>query len=208
MMKSLVLAVLCLLLTGAVAGANRNFYAAPPGSRSGESRLTVTARIYQGREDEQATPVAARFFLFKRSFVEILKSRNFQPVDDRDRIVSDEESYLEAFAELAVGSDDTFETDEETSLLALLLDDVVAANRVAVIRTDECGRSAAKSLPPGSYYLFGYASFDGEIYIWNLPVRVAGEENRLQIDQYNADAVISDRRLFYPTPYFNPGNSR
>ena len=185
-----------------------------PSLPPGDGSLTIRARIYEGADDAQATPVSSVFYLFKRSFVEILRSRHFTPEDDdddndapaaspgsADRTDRTETAYLEAYAALTASGDELFGVDEETTLLRWLLDDAVAANRVAVFRTGDDGRSRTKTLPSGDYYLFGAATFNGELFVWNVPAHIGNGDRTLEIDQYNAGAAIGDRRRFYPNSY-------
>lgn len=147
-------------------------------------KLFVSANIFDGDEDERKQPLAARFYIFRRSFVSFLKEKDFEPVDENDNLLTTEEAFLEAVAY-------TLTTDaEEGVLLSLLINDVIVKNRISVITTDSQGFGKSGNLKKGNYYLFGYAQSGNEIFVWNIPVKISGGQKHLEIDQYNADTVI------------------
>ena len=102
-----------------------------------------------------------------------------------------ETAYLEAFAAAVDGDGAINAETEETALLGWLMESAIAENKIAAIKTDAEGNSRVKQLPVGDYYLFGYARFDDEIFVWNLPLKISGESVSIEVDQYYADAVIS-----------------
>ncbi len=147
--------------------------------------LTVSANIYYGDEDEEQTPVSAGFYLLRRSAVDVLKSKNFQPIDERGEPLGGESDYLEAFARAVTDPDD------KSQLLALLIQNAIGENQLAALKTDRFGDSKAKTVKSGYYYLFGHAQVNDEIFVWNLPVRLYAGQNRVEIDQHNADVILS-----------------
>jgi hypothetical protein len=149
--------------------------------------LSVSARIYYGDEDEEQTPVSASFYLLRRSAVDILKSKNFQPVDERDKPLAGESDYLEAFARAVTDPED------ESQLLALLIQNAIGENQIAAVKTDRLGFGKSKTVASGNYYLFGHAQINDEIFLWNFPVTLSAgrKRNRVEIDQHNAEVVVS-----------------
>lgn len=147
--------------------------------------LTVSANIYYGDEDEEQSPVSTRFYLLPASAVEILKSRNFHPVDENDEPLDGESAYLEALARAVAGRDD------ESRIISTLIQEAIRSCQIAALETDRRGIGKTKTIRSGNYHLFGYARIDDEFFVWNLPVRAALGRNRIEIDQHNAEGVIN-----------------
>lgn len=147
--------------------------------------LTVSANIYYGDGDEDQTPVNASFYLLRRSAVDVLKNKNFQPIDDKGKPLDGESDYLEAFARAVT------EPDDESRLLALLIQNAIGENQLTVVKTDRLGSGVSKTVVGGNYYFFGHAQINDEIFVWNLPVKLSAGRNRVEIDQHNAEVVLS-----------------
>jgi len=147
-------------------------------------RLSVSANITGGNEDEIRKPLKAKFYLLRKSFVEILKSEDFHPVDEDDNDLTGDEDFLKATA-YALTSD-----DEESVLLSVLIEESIRVSRISVIDTDSDGFGKSETLKSGSYYLFGYAKLENEMFVWNLPLKISGAQTHVLIDQHNAEAVI------------------
>lgn len=150
-----------------------------------DAALLVSANVHYGAEDEESVPVSADFYLLNKNMVDILKTKNFEPFDENGDLLRGDDGYLEALARTVA------DRDEESRLLAVLIQDAIRRNQLAAISTDRSGLGRAKTLKTGNYYLFGYAQIDDEIFVWNLLVRLAAGQNRAKIDQHNAGVVIT-----------------
>lgn len=159
-----------------------------PATLLDKSELSVSAQVYLGDQDQIRQPLKTDFYLLDRSIVEILKKAGFTPAeegaeDDPEKVrTSDESAYLEALAGVLAGD------AADAGLLDMLFWDAVKKRRISgVISTDLFGNASSKTVRSGNYYLFGYASFDDRILIWNVPVHLSGGKNTLELDQYNAE---------------------
>lgn len=148
------------------------------------ANITISANIFYGNEDEMKTPISAKFYLLRKSLVKILKDRDFQPVDEDSNLLTSDEAFLEATARALT------EKDEQNALLSLLIEDLINKNQIAAVNTNLFGRGKINALKTGNYYLFGFARVEGEVFVWNFPVRLKRGQTHVEIDQYNADAVI------------------
>lgn len=182
-------AVFALLLPAAVAFAGGTASDdVKPATLLDKAELSVSAQVYLGDQDQIRQPLEVDFYLLDRSIVEILKKSRFTPVeegadnDPQNVRLPAESAYLEALAGVLTGD------GADAGVLDMLFWDTVEKRRISgVISTNLFGAAPPETVRSGNYYLFGYASFDDRILIWNMPVYLSGGKNKLELDQYNAE---------------------
>ena len=154
-----------------------------------KSSLTVKANFYFGDEDEETSPIAeTEFYLLDKSLINILKDSGFKPefLDGKEYKL-EREDYLTATA-AAFSSD-----DEESVLIAFLIKEKISKHKIFAVKTDSSGQAAVKAIEAGNYYLFGIGKTEDEIFVWHLPIKIKSGRNTIEIDQYNAEVVFSNR---------------
>lgn len=152
-----------------------------------QASLTLQANVYFGDEDEESYPIAETdFYLLDESLVRILQKAKFKPeVTGEKHQKPTDEDYLEATAR-AFDS-----TDEESELIALLIHQAISRHQIAKIETDRYGKGKARTIKAGSYFLFGIARTEDEVLVWNQPVKIVAGSNLIEIDQHDADVVLT-----------------
>lgn len=181
-------AVFALLLTTVVFAGRTAPDDVKPAALLNKAELSISAQVYQDDQDQIRQPLEADFYLLDQSIVEILKKSRFTPVEegtggDPENVrMPDESAYLEALAGILESDGD------DAAILNPLFWNAVEKRRISgVISTNLFGNASSKTVRSGNYYLFGYAALDDRILIWNVPVRLRGGKNTLELDQYNAE---------------------
>ncbi len=152
-----------------------------------KASLSIKANVYYGDEDEESFQVSTDFYLLDESLVKILKTAKFKPVFlDRKRHRITDEDYLEATAK-AFSSD----KDEESQMVSLLIRNEITKHQISTAKTNYLGKGNFKAIKTGNYYLFAIAKTEDEVFVWNLPVEIKSGINSIEIDQYNAETVLS-----------------
>lgn len=152
--------------------------------------LTVKANFYFGDEDETAVPLADNeFYLLDKSVIAILKDSGFKPEflgeKPHKRKLADKD-YLTATAKAFSSKDD------ESALIALLIRAGISEHKLFTVKTDYDGQANIKALKMGRYYLFGIGKTGDETFVWHFAVDVKSCNNRVEIDQYNAETAFFD----------------
>ncbi|HEX8267391.1 MAG TPA: hypothetical protein VF596_18470 [Pyrinomonadaceae bacterium] len=148
--------------------------------------LSIKANVYFGDESEETEAVETSFYLLKDNLVTILKKAKFEPIDENDNLLTDVEAFLTATAK-------AFIDDEENSLfVSVLLNDNISRNKVAQITTNQSGLGSLKTVTVGNYYLFGMKRVEDEVFIWHHPIQIKSGKNRIELDQHNAEVVLSE----------------
>ena len=65
----------------------------------------------------------------------------------------------------------------------------INAATAAGVRADATGRATLPGVAPGTYYLMGSASTDGQILLWDVKVELRGGANTIALNQGNAGLV-------------------
>ncbi len=149
--------------------------------------LTIQANVYFGDGDEETFPIAETdFYLLDESFIKILQSANFKPEfsDGKHRKIKDED-YLQATAQAFISTD-----DEESQLIALLIEKEISKHKVATVQTNYWGIGNLKKVKTGNYYLFAIGRTEDQVLVWNQAVKIVSGNNLIEIDQHNADVVF------------------
>lgn len=144
--------------------------------------LTLQANVYYGDQDEESSPIAeTEFYLLDESLVKILKdsSFNLELEGENERSLEDED-YLTAAAN-AFSSE-----DEESKLIALLINKAISQHQLFSLKTNFQGEAKIKSIKIGNYYLFGIGQANDEVLIWHFPVSIKLGCNDIEVDQHNA----------------------
>lgn len=149
--------------------------------------LTIKANVYFGREDEEVFPIArTEFYLLDKSLVDILKDSKFKlEFTGQKKHKIQDEDYLSATA-------NAFSSfDEESQLLTLLIQKEIAKHQIYAVKTNFQGKAQIDSVKMGNYFLFGIGKTEDEIFVWHLPVTIKSGENLIELDQNNAETVLS-----------------
>lgn len=149
--------------------------------------LTIKANVYFGNEDEESFPIARTdFYLLDKSLVNILKDSGFQPeFSDGNQHKIEEEDYFNAIGNAFLSD------NEESALIAVLIKEKISKNKSFLLKTDDLGQAKVKAAKEGKYYLFGIGRTEDEIFIWHFPVSIKSGNNIIELDQHNAEIVLS-----------------
>ncbi len=122
-----------------------------------------------------------------KSLVKILQKAKLKPeFSDGKRSKLTDEDYLEATARAFTSTD-----DEESQLIALLIEKEISKHKIAVVKTNYYGNGNLKTIKTGNYYLFGIGRTEDEILVWHQPIQITSGKNTIEIDQHNAEVVFS-----------------
>jgi hypothetical protein len=121
--------------------------------------------------------------LLDESLIESLRKAKFEPVDDSRKLLKSDAAFLEAAAHSLLSLSDRNDSD----ISALMLGNLIAKHSKAEIVTFSNGFQRVKSIKTGKYYLFGSSKNGDEIFVWHFPVVIKPGENKIELDQYNAE---------------------
>jgi hypothetical protein len=145
--------------------------------------VVLSAAILYGDEDEVREPIQGSFYLLDESLIESLRKAKFEPIDENGKLLKSDEAFLSAAAHALL------QLSDEAGITHQSVADLIAKHSKAEIITFSNGFRRVKSIKTGKYYLFG-AHFRGdEIIIWHFPVLIKPGENKIELDQYNAEVL-------------------
>lgn len=145
--------------------------------------VVLSAAILYGDEDETREPIKGSFYLLDESLIESLRKAKFEPVDDFGKLLKSDEAFLSAAAHALLSESDRNDSD----VIALMLGNLIAKHSKAEIATFSDGFRRVKAIKTGKYYLFGASKSADEIFVWHFPVLIKPGENKIELDQYNAE---------------------
>jgi len=152
-----------------------------------KASVTVDAQIYFGDQDEEMYSIETEFYLLDKSLIEILKKAHFKPEfpDGKQCQITDED-YLEAAANAF-----TAEKDEESKIVAFLINNAMAKHQRAVMHTNKFGKGKFEAVKTGSYYLFGVGRTNAEVFVWHSPIEITAGGVSIEINQNDAAVIFS-----------------
>jgi hypothetical protein len=80
------------------------------------------------------------------------------------------------------------ECEKKTSECKTALASIIADSATAV-KTDAEGKATLPPVPPGVYYLFGIAKYEGKPLMWNVKVQIKTGPNSVTLDQRNGTLI-------------------
>lgn len=128
-------------------------------------------------------PVDGSFYLLDGSLIESLRKAKFEPVDENGKLQTTDAAFLSAAAHALLSSSD----EDRAGLAAQPLSDLIAKHSKPEIIVFSNGFRRVKSIKTGKYYLFGASKSGDEIFVWHFPVVIKQGENKIELDQYNAE---------------------